>query len=503
MVSLWNAITNITSTYPCLESKLEVDVLIIGGGITGITAAKQLLDSGKTVALIEAHTIGGMTTGSSTGNLYVPVQAFYRSIERHFNLNTAITVAQSRQIAINYIESTVHEFAINCQFKKRPWYAYTNQSDNILFKQEIELWQQMKLGIEEVQSLPLDLKFKQAIMLRDQARFNPLQYVVSLAQVLYKKGCHLFENTRALGIHEAELCTVSTEKATITAQKVIIATHTPIGINTTQFYLAPYRSYVVAVRLKNKEYPEGQFRDMDNSGYILCTHPHTHNEPELLMIAGQHHKTGQGVNMHRHFNALSRCLEQQFDVEETVYQWSAQHYHAADSIPYIGLANSSSKHCYLATGYFADGLVYGTLAGIILGDLLAGKKNELFETYNAQRKDFLNSAPFLFRENGNALVQYLKDLPLFSALNPEDLKVGEGKITEINRIKYAVSKTEDKGLNVIAATCPHMKGIVAWNDAEQTWDCPLHGSRFTPTGEVIEGPATCPLQKHKNVHKDS
>ncbi|STY30370.1 sarcosine oxidase [Legionella wadsworthii] len=505
MVSLWRDITKIKHKYPSLDSDLEVDVVIIGGGITGITAAKQLIDAGKTVALIDAQEIGGVTTGASTGNLYVPVQPLFQSIESNFDFNTAKTVAHSRQMAIDYIESTVHEYNIKCHFKKRPWYAYTNKADNDSYQKEIELWKRMELAVDETQNLPLNLKFKKAVVMANQARFNPLQYVTSLAHELHKKGCHIFEHTRALKINEDNLCTVNTEKAKIKAQKVIIATHTPIGINPTQLYLAPYRSYVVAVSLKNKEYPEGHFRNMDDSAPILCTHPHTGNDPELLMVAGSHHKTGQGTDMNNHFRELSHYLEHEFDVEDIVFQWSAQHFHAADSIPYIGLAHSSSKHVYMATGYFADGLVYGTLAGIILGDLLSSKMNQFFKIYDAQRKDLLDSSAFLFKENGNVLLQYLKDLPLFTPNEYQDLKAGEGKIVEVNRIKYAVSKNEKNELHVVTAVCPHMKGIVSWNNAEQTWDCPLHGSRFSPNGEVIEGPATCSLKEQsiKILDKDA
>lgn len=494
MTSLWRDITSIKQEYPTLESNLEVDVAIIGGGITGVTAAKQLIEAGKTVALIEAQKIGGVTTGASTGNLYVPVQPLFQSIENHFDLNTARNVAHSRQIAIDYIESAVNQYKMKCHFKKRPWYAYTNDKTNSSFQKEIELWKKLDLDVEDMPSLPLNLEFKQAIMMPNQARFNPLQYVITLAQELQKKGCHIFEQSRAVDIHEGKKCTVSTEKAKITAGNVIIATHTPIGINPTQFYVAPYRSYVVAVRLKNKEYPEGHFRNMDDQGNVLCTHPYSSNDPELLMVAGRHHKTGHGVNMKAHFKELSHYLEHQFDVAEIAYQWSAQHFHAADSIPYIGLAHSSAKHVYMATGYFADGLVYGTLAGIILGDLLSGKMNTFFNVYDARRKDFIGSSSFLFKENGDVLLEYLKDLPLFSASKYQNLKAGEGTIVEVNRVKYAVSKTLNNELQVVTATCPHMKGIVAWNNAEQTWDCPLHGSRFTCNGEVIEGPATCSLK---------
>jgi nitrite reductase/ring-hydroxylating ferredoxin subunit len=206
-------------------------------------------------------------------------------------------------------------------------------------------------------------------------------------------------------------------------------------------------------------------------------------------VAGSHHKTGQGQKMEKHYAELSRFLHQHFAVDKIAYQWSAQHYQSADDLPYIGLSSRFAKHTYMATGYFADGLVYGTLAGMMIGDLFAGKTNHLLETYQANRITPRASAKFLIKENTNVFLQYLKDFPLLSKKDFSHIKKGEGKIVEIHQEKCAVSRDKNNKLNIVSAVCPHMKGIVAWNNAEQTWDCPCHGSRFTAQGHYIEGPA--------------
>jgi len=494
-ISLWEAISTRVTDYPELTNDIEVDVAIIGGGITGITAAAHLIKAGKKVAIIEAEKIGGVTTGYSTGNLYIPVQPFYQHILSKFNFETAKAIAQSRKFAIDYIESNIKEKGIACNFLRRPWYGYTANHERIALEKEVELFKKMDIPIEYTNELPLPFKFKKAVVMPNQARFNPLQYVISMADDLASKGCLIFENTRVLTIDEKDRCVLKTANGKITANNVIIATHTPIGVNPAQLFTAPYRSYIVAVRVKDNIYPEGHFWDLDRPPHSTCTQAIAGLNPELLLVAGSHHKTGQGENMQSHYEELKTFLGDHFSVTDVAWQWSAQHYQSADDVPYIGLANRHSKHTYIATGYFADGLVYGTLAGIIIGDAILEKENALISTYQSNRFTPIASIGFLAKENMNVFIQYLKDMPLSSTNNYSDIKAGEGRIVEINQEKCGVSRDDNNQLHIVSAVCTHMKGIVNWNNAEKTWDCPCHGSRFTALGDVIEGPAIMNLKR--------
>jgi len=492
--SLWEAISTRLSAYQELSKNIEVDVAIIGGGITGITAASHLIKAGKTVAIIEADKIGGVTTGYSTGNLYIAVQPFYQNIVSKFDFETAKSIAHSRKFAIDYIEKNIQENNIQCNFSRRPWYGYTADHERISLDKEVELIKKMELPIEYVKELPLAFKFKKAVLMPNQARFNPLQYVISMADDLVKQRCLIFENTRVTNIDEKDVCVLETANAKVTAKKVLMATHTPVGINLTQMFTAPYRSYVVSVRLKDNKYPEGHFWDLDRPPHATCTHAASSNNPELLMVAGSHHKVGQGKDTITHYQELEKFLRDHFPVSEVAYQWSAQHYQSADNVPYIGLASRSAKHTYIATGFFADGLIYGTLAGIILADLILENKNPLIDTYQSNRFDPIASLAFISRENSNVFIQYLKDYPLFSSKNYDDIKPGEGKVLEINREKCGVSRDKNNQLHIVSAVCTHMKCIVNWNNAEKTWDCPCHGSRFAQDGTVIEGPTKSNLE---------
>ncbi|STX29000.1 Gamma-glutamylputrescine oxidoreductase [Legionella beliardensis] len=490
--SLWVAISKREKNYPTLMADIEVDVAIVGGGITAVTAACQLIEAGKRVAIIEAGQIGGLTTSYSTGNLYVAVQPFYQTIEKKFDLDTAKVVAQSRLMAIDHIEKNVREKNINCHFNRRPWYCYTTAAkERASIEKEVELFKRLGIDIDYTTQMPLAVPYKKAAVMPNQARFNPLQYVISMADYLHEKGCMIYENTQVTHFEEKEICFAYTKNAKIKADKLFLATHTPLGINNAHFFTAPYRSYVVAVRLKNHVCPEGHFWDLSEQSHIFSAHAYQSDDPELLMLSGSHHKTGQGNNTEKHYQELETYLKTFLPIEEVIFKWSAQHYKSADNIPYIGLASRTAKHTFMATGYFADGLTYGTLAGLNIADLILKKTIPFKDVYQANRNTLGASLGFMAKENSNVAMQYSKDLPI-AAADIESVKEGEGKVIEINKEKFAVCRDKNE-LHMVSAVCPHMKCIVNWNSAEKTWDCPCHGSRFTKQGKYIEGPAMADL----------
>ncbi|MBA3661993.1 MAG: FAD-dependent oxidoreductase [Gammaproteobacteria bacterium] len=496
-ISLWKDTASKPPHFSSFSGSVDTDVVIIGGGITGVITAYQLIKQGKQVIMLDAGLVGDGTTAYSTGNLYLPVQPYLQNIVSKFNLETAKAVVDSRTFALNLIEAIIKEVNIDCRFAHRPWYLYATEDKEIKqFDREAAVFSQIGLDAKTVQTLPIPVKFKKALVLKDQARFNPYQFVIKLADYLAKAGCQIFENSRVLEYaEEKEHCTVKTKDGTIRAKQVIIATHTPIGINPVQMFTAPYRSYVMAVTLKNNDYPEGHFWDLSDPHHATCTHPWKSDALGLLMVAGSHHKTGQEKNAKSHFGALKAYLENHYDVAETAYQWSAQHYQAADDIPYIGLAHRGAKRTLMATGYFADGLVYGALAAAILSEAISGNENIWREIYNATRVKLVASLPSLLKENANVFAQYLKDYTFGEHESLNEIKNEEGAIVKIAGEKCAVYRDQHNKLHAVSAVCTHMKGIVHWNNAEKSWDCPCHGSRFDTAGNVLEGPATKNLEK--------
>jgi glycine/D-amino acid oxidase-like deaminating enzyme/nitrite reductase/ring-hydroxylating ferredoxin subunit len=498
--SIWEKVSTPVS-YPPLTQDIHADVLIIGAGITGMTAGFELAKAGVTAVIVEAHRAGDGTTGYSTGNLYVPVQPYYQHIRSKFDKETIRVVAHSRKEALDYIERTVKECGIDCHFSRRPDYMFTETRSKDFIEKEFETLKEAGIAVEYTQDIPFPTDAKRAIYFPDQARFNPKTYIDGLAKAFTQKGGKLFEKTE---IKEAEerngQCRARTKRHTITARAMIMATHTPKGIHTMQMLAAPYRSYVVAAKLEGNQYPNGHFWNADPNGYISSTHAVYGQELDMLMVAGGHHKTGQAAHAdaEHYYKNIESYIRERFKVDAILHRWSAQHYQAADDVPYIGLAHHRSKHFYVAGGYFADGLTYGTTAGCILADRIQDKANPWAKTYEATRFTPIASAGAAIRENVNVLSEYLKDLPgCRDATRFADIKPGEGGIVEMHGEKFAAYRDEDHALHVVSAVCTHLKCIVRFNNAEKTWDCPCHGSRFALDGGVLEGPAWEPLEKRK------
>lgn len=496
---LWPQTYQDAPTYPPLIDSIEVDVAIIGAGITGLTAAMQLSGTTKSVAVIEKNTIGSGTTGSSTANLYIPTQTHYSQIAAKFNQHVAAQVAHSRRAAIDYIEQTTKEYQLSCSFQHQPWYMFTKQKNhNKLIEQEYTALKQCKLAVSYTNEIAIDIPFTKAIKLENQARFKPLHYLYGLAEIISQQGGKIYEHTAAIRYQEHKnYCEIETPIAKIKARKLILATHTPIGFNLLQMKIFPYRSYAIAAQLTTGQYPNGLFWDIDNPFFSISSHSIAGHNPDLLIIAGNHHKTGQAQSEHaKHYQTLKNYLTTHFETEAINYQWSAQHYQPADGLPYIGLASQHSKHTYVATGYSADGLTYGTLAGLMLADsVLANPTTSWPGVYKSTRFTPVASSIKYIKENTNVLCQYLADYPgHVDAKSYTDIKPGEGKIVEDKGEKWAAYRDQNAQLHCVSAICTHMKCIVKWNDAEKTWDCPCHGSRFNVKGEVLEGPALTPLE---------
>src|SRR5688572_4386124 len=390
---------------------------------------------------------------------------------------------------------------IDCHFARRPWYFFTQEEDMVsTVEKEAEALQ--KAGMQAMlvnEVTPFNVPgLKRAVKMDGQARFHPLRYVLGLATAVAQQGAQLYEHTTVLDLkEEEEHCTIKTDHGIVTCQQVVIATHIPIGIHSVQTVAAPYRSYVVAMKLKSGAYPDAYFWHNDKTHHAITTHSTSSMELDMLMIAGNHHKTGQASHQEyqHYFNELEAYARQHFDVASVEYRWSAQHYRSGDGVPYIGLTHKGAKRTYIATGFYADGLTYGTIGGMLLADMITGRENSWIEAFDATRGTNLATVGQFVKENVNVAAQYLKDMPVGKVSHFSDIKPGEGKTVEVDAEKLAVYRDEQNQLHICSAVCTHMKCIVNWNNAEKTWDCPCHGSRFMIDGSVIEGPAILNLEQ--------
>jgi Rieske Fe-S protein len=355
-------------------------------------------------------------------------------------------------------------------------------------------------GLTTMDEVPFPLPIDVGFSVPNQAQFNPLQYTISLAQKIQSEHCFIYENTKVTNISDGEPCTLETTGGKVTASKVIMATHTPKGIYLVQTSLEAYREYAVAATL-NGTYPgPGIFWDMIGMEHYSIR---TYDTPEgqVLMVLGESHKVGTKEWNNACFQKLEAFLHGKFDVASVVYKWSAQQYKPADGIPYIGIS-SGNKNTYIATGFAADGLTYGTLAAMIISDEISGRENKWNKTYKASRLTPVASFGKFVKENVSVGFHLIKDyLGKDEAEQFSEVRTKEGRIMELEGKKCAVHRDETGNLHIVSAVCTHLGCVVHWNFGEQSWDCPCHGSRFRVDGEVIEGPAIDGLKKLGPQHE--
>ncbi|MFL5752791.1 MAG: FAD-dependent oxidoreductase [Bacteroidia bacterium] len=491
-VSIWENTASGAAGYPSLQGDKEADVVIIGGGITGLTAAMLLSDAGKKVIVLEALQIGLGTTGNSTGNLYVTIDEHLSGIRKKWNADVMKAVVSSRSSALNLIEETIKRFSIDCDFYKTSFNFFAENTDKDtedFIKEEFEALSEAGLDPKLSENPAIPFNVKKSISVDGQAQFNPLKYVRGLAKAISAK-CEICENSQVIELDE-KTGIVKTENGSVKAADIIMATHTPKGVWMVQGVLGPYREFGVAAELLSGEFPKGIFWGINQPKHSVRSYQHEGRN--YIMVIGDKYKTGQGEDTADYVKGLEQYLESRFTIGPERFIWAGQQYRSADGLPYIG---KHSDKLYFLTGFATDGLIYGTLASMIVSDQIRGKKNPWEETYDLKRFTPVKSFKEFFRENADNIVQYIKDVPWSSNADSEEkILPGQGKVIEHKGEKIAVYKDETGIEHVVSAVCTHMKCIVNWNPVEKTWDCPCHGSRFNISGQVLEGPAIVNLPK--------
>ena len=492
--SIWNAHSE-TTPFKKLDHNIEVDVAIIGGGITGITTAQLLKKSGLKIAVLEAKEVGRGTSGHSTGNLYVITDQLLSPIKKKYDTEVLNTVIRARSEAFSLIERNVREYTIDCDYKTQSMYVF---EDTTTAKIEDEITTAVGAGllINEISSLPLPIEFQRGMEIPGQATFNPLLYVQGLARHVDGDNCSIYENTEVREIKEEKgEVTLTTTGGTVIARHVLHATHTPKGIEV-QYHtvLGPYREYGIAVKLEDASlYPEGIYWTYQNKEkYSIRTYER--KGEKFLLCIGKPHKVGQAEDNEEYIRKLINFVGGHFRIQEVVYKWGGQHYKPADLLPYIGKKSSASRQ-YVATGFSTDGLIYGSLSAQLISAEILGKGTLYDGIFKASRHQPLKAAKEFIKENTDVAVEFVKGLFTAEIKEMEAVLPGEAKIIVKDNHKIAVHRDHDGVLTATSAICTHMGCQVYFNNAEETWDCPCHGSRFSKTGEVIEGPALRPLKR--------
>ncbi len=499
--SIWNDDNrDIRPQYPALDKDIRIDVAIIGGGITGVSAGYFLAKNGIDAAVFEMDTIGAGTTGSSTGNLYVPVDEMFHKIRDKYDADTVRLVAESRMAGLKAIHEIIDDYSIDCDYRHAAWNLIAETPDALSnLKKEYEAFKEAGVPATMLNSSEILPNALGSLQVPQQAQIDPKKYVQGLASAAKSAGCAIYEGTRVLQIEEQSPnhFILYTSGGIVHASAIIHATHTPKGEKLFSTVLAPYREYVLAAKL-NSPFPEGIYwTEQQKHHYSMRTCKDAAGDNYLLCL-GEPHKVGQQNDYTKLLSKLERYMRGRFDVGEINYYWGAQHYKAADKLPYIGKNGESSV--YIATGFATDGLVYGTTAGRIISDLITEKPNKWVNIYAPDRINALKSAGRFAKENLNVIAEFIKDFPFSREVNNlAEVGVLEGKTIEIGGKQFGASRDANGKLTVVSAICPHLGCIVHWNKSEKSWDCPCHGSRFTPSGKCIEGPALNDLSRMEDI----
>ena len=491
-ISIWEDTAPEGRRFPQLAGDQAADVVVIGAGITGLTAASLLSLGGKKVIVLEAMRVGMGTTGNSTGNLYATVDEHLSVLRKKWSDEVVREVVRSRAAAISHIEQNITRFAIDCDFRRASFSFFSEsgeKDDGHFMEKEAEALTLAGLKAEIAENVNAPYAVRKTLTVGGQAQFHPLKYARGLAD---KLSCEIYENSPVIDFDEKE-GVVKTPDGSVKAKHIVMATHTPKGVYMVQTVLGPYREHGVAAELRSGACPPGIFWRLDQPKHSVRSF--SANGKNYVMVIGDKYKTGQGGDTNEYVQKLGEYLRRHFDVAKLTHTWGGQQYRPADGLPYIGRHSDST---YFLTGFSSDGLVYGTLGAMIVSDMILEKENEWEDLYELGRFTPLKSFREFFRENADNFMQYLKDIPWKKdADSLSEVRQGEGKIMEHKGEKLAVYRSGDGAVHVCSAVCTHMKCIVNWNPAEKTWDCPCHGSRFSTEGKVIEGPAVTDLPLKK------
>jgi glycine/D-amino acid oxidase-like deaminating enzyme/nitrite reductase/ring-hydroxylating ferredoxin subunit len=483
-----------------LAEKISADVCIVGAGIAGMSTAYLLAREGKSVVVLDDGPIGGGMTARTTAHLVNALDDRYFELERLHGEEGSRLAAESHTAAINAIEAVVKQEAIKCEFERLDGYLFVppRDSKDILDEELAAVHRAGLTDIEKVERVPWDsYDTGPALRFPRQAQFHPLKYLAGLARAIEQKGGRIYTQTHATEIEGGKKARIETKGGgVVNADSVVVATNTPvndlIAIHTKQ---APYQTYVIGARVPKGSITRALYWDTpDPYHYIrIETIGRGAAAYDVLIVGGEDHKTGQEDDANKRFAALERWARHRFPMIEGIeYRWSGEVMEPVDGLAFIGRNPMDAKNVFIATGDSGNGMTHGTIAGLLLTDLIMERKNPWESIYEPSRVT-LRALPSFVKENLNVAVQYTDLVVAGDVSSVEEIKPGAGAIISRGLSKVAVYRDPSGEIHERSAVCRHLGCIVNWNTGENTWDCPCHGSRYDAMGKVIQGPANCDL----------
>jgi glycine/D-amino acid oxidase-like deaminating enzyme/nitrite reductase/ring-hydroxylating ferredoxin subunit len=484
--------------FPTIERNARVDIVVVGGGITGLTAAYLLTKAGRSVALLERTRCADIDTGHTTAHLTMVTDLRLTELVDRFGRNHAQAVWDAGLAAIAQIDTIIRDEQIVCAFTWVPGYLHnpldSAPNDGVDgFKEEAALATELGFDATFVSDVPC--VGGPGVRFEDQARFHPRQYAAGLARAVSAAGGQIYEHSAADAFCD-DPRSVTSNGCTISCDSIVLATHTPLMGNTNiasatlfQTKLALYTSYAMAGRIASGNVPDALFWDTADPYHYLRIE--RHRGFDVVIVGGEDHKTGQASDTHACYERLERAATARVPGLEITHRWSGQVIATPDGLPYIG---ETAARQFAATGFAGNGMTFGTLGGMMAADSLLDRANPWRDLLDPARKKIRGALWDYVTENKDYPYYLIRDR--FAGAEGRSLRAlkrGQGKILDIDGKRVAAYRNPSGATVVRSAICTHMGCAVGWNDAERTWDCPCHGSRFTTDGAVIAGPAESPL----------
>jgi glycine/D-amino acid oxidase-like deaminating enzyme/nitrite reductase/ring-hydroxylating ferredoxin subunit len=472
------------------------DVLIVGGGITGCTTALLLQSNGLNCILAEAGNIGFGTTGGTTAHLNTFLDTTYPEIESKFSKDDAKLVARGARESIDLIEGLLNKYSIDCEFSYRTGYLIAqNEDEEKELKKIREATERAGVVVSKTDNVPILLPFTEAIRVEMQAQIHPTCFIEGLAKAYQEHGGVLLQQCLVQKTERGDYFIADTSLGEIKARRIVYATHVPPGITLFSFRCAPYRSYAIACTLPESQYTDGLVYDLKEPYHYFRTQEI--EGKKYLVAGGFDHKTGHNDNTEYTFTELEAFVRKYYDVQSVDYKWSSQYYVPSDGLPYIGLMPGEDS-IYVATGYNGNGMVLGPLAAKIICELITNNESIYEKVFKPGRIKPIAGFTEFVKENADVVSKFIG--MRFSYQKVEQLAQlapGEALLADWENKKVALYKDETGHIHALDPVCPHAGCLVAWNNAEKSWDCPCHGGRYACNGALLTGPARRGLEQIK------
>ncbi|MFJ6694813.1 FAD-dependent oxidoreductase [Streptomyces sp. NPDC091272] len=492
--SYWMA-TSPPTGLPAISADLETDVVVVGGGIAGLSTAWELVRTGLRVVVLEADRIAAGVTGHTTAKVSALHGLVYDRLLSTRGPEAARLYARSQQGAVERIAAVADELGVDCGWERRPAYTYSLLPENrAALRAEAAAAREAGLAADYVEETGLPFDVAGAVRVEGQAQFHPRAYLLALAEDLRSRGGVIHERTRVTGLHEGTPCRVTTESGhTVTARDVVVATHYPVFDRAMLFArLSPRRELVVAAPLPAAQDPQGMYLTEDGGKRSVRTAPY--GDGRLLIVTGEGFTPGEG-DAAAGFARLDAWMHDHFPVGDTAFRWAAQDNDVSDTVPMIGRYHPGARHTYVATGFGGWGMSGGALAGQLLARLLHGEEPPWTGLYDPRRLwSAVREAPALLKQQAEVARHFVGDrLATTHVDSVGEIAPGTGAVVRLDGSRCAVYRDESGAAHAVSARCTHLGCLVAFNAAETAWECPCHGSRFATDGTVLQGPATKPL----------